>query len=95
MSEARKKDVLRRMLRLADRKSNDSVRLAFLSGEGGERIADMDLGALTELKRHGNGAVEVKLVDRLAVLEALYGMVKDGGDEALGALLDSLDRQKP
>lgn len=91
MRDVQKRDVLRRMLRLADRKNNDSVRLAFLRQEEAGEIQGMDLGVLTELKRHGNGAVEIKLVDRLKVLETLYGMLRDGGDGDINAFLEALD----
>lgn len=75
-------DVLRRLERLADRRCNDAVKLAFL-GEGQlEEIGKMDLGGLTELKRHGNGAVEIKLVDRVAALEKLFEMAQKGGEGA-------------
>ena len=57
-------DVLRRLERLADQKANDAVKLAFLTEERMEEIDRMDLRALTELKRHGNGAVEIKLIDK-------------------------------
>ena len=63
--------VLRQMERLARCKVNDAVKLAFLDQEQMERIDTLDLEALAEFKRSGNGAVEVKLVDRAAVLEKL------------------------
>ena len=59
-------DVLRRLERLADQKANDAVKLAFL----------------TELKRHGNGAVEIKLVDKVLALEKLCEIAHKGGDGA-------------
>ena len=59
-------DVLRRLERLADQKSNDAVKLAFL----------------TELKRHGNGAVEIKLIDKVLALEKLCEIAHKGGDGA-------------
>ena len=77
-----KNDVLRRLERLADRKSNDAVKLAFL-GEGQlEEIEKLDLTGLTELKRHGNGAVEIRLVDKLLALEKLYSMAGQSGEGA-------------
>ena len=77
-----KNDVLRRLERLADRKSNDAVKLAFL-GEGQlEEIEKLDLTGLTELNRHGNGAVEIRLVDKLLALEKLYSMAGQSGEGA-------------
>lgn len=75
-------DVLRRLERLADQKSNDAVKLAFLTEERMEEIDQMDLRALTELKRHGNGAVEIKLIDKVLALEKLCEIAHKGGDGA-------------
>ena len=84
-------DVLRRLERLADQKANDAVKLAFLTEERVEEIDGMDLRALTELKRHGNGAVEIKLVDKILALETLYGIAKQSGEGAQ-ALFQALER---
>lgn len=83
--------VLRRLERLADQKANDAVKLAFLSEEQVRDIDKMDLRALTELKRHGNGAVEIKLVDKVLALEKLCEIARKGGDgaEALFRALES------
>lgn len=89
MGGKRKRDeaVFRRLLRLAEQKSNDAVRLAFLKEEDAGEIMSMELGALTELKRHGNGAVEIKLVDRVEIYEKLREMAQGDGDETLEAFL--------
>ena len=82
--------LLRRMERLAGCRVNDAVKLAFLEGE----IDGLDLGALKEFKRSGNGAVELKLVDRAAVLERLVelsGGREDGAEEFFRALRESAD----
>ena len=47
-----------------------------------EEIDQMDLRALTELKRHGNGAVEIKLIDKVLALEKLCEIAHKGGDGA-------------
>lgn len=92
-------DVLRRLERLADLKANDAVKLAFLSEKQVRDIDEMDLRALTELKRHGNGAVEIKLVDKVLALEKLCEIARKGGDGAealLRALESSVERpEKP
>lgn len=75
-------DVLRRLERLADKRANDAVKLAFLGDGELAGLDRMDLGCLTELKRHGNGAVEIKLVNRVDVLEKLFEMAGEGGEEA-------------
>ena len=85
--------LLRRMERLAGCRVNDAVKLAFLDGEQ-LGIDGLDLGALKEFKRSGNGAVELKLVDRAAVLERLVelsGGREDGAEEFFRALRESAD----
>ena len=84
--------LLRRMERLAGCRVNDAVKLAFLDGEQLGEIDGLDLGALKEFKRSGNGAVE--LVDRAAVLERLVelsGGREDGAEEFFRALRESAD----
>lgn len=83
--------MLRRLERLADQRANDAVKLAFLGEEQVGEIDRMDLRALTELKRHGNGAVEIKLVDKILALETLYGIAKQSGEGAQ-ALFQALER---
>lgn len=77
-------DVLRRLKRLADKRANDAVKLAFLKEGELDGVDGMDLGCLTELKRHNNGAVEIKLVNRVEALEKLFEMAgeSDEGAEA-------------
>lgn len=85
--QKREKAIFQKLLRLADRKSNDAVRLAFLDKKDAEEIHKMELGALTGLKQHANGAMEIKLVDRLAVYDRLIALAKQGGSEELEAFL--------
>jgi len=67
----RRERILQEARRLAQSRANDAVRLAFLEpGEIGE-LEGMDLAAVTEFRRHGNGAVEIKFIDRLAVMRWL------------------------
>ena len=83
--------VLRRLERLADQKPNDAVKLAFLTEDQAACIDQLDLRALTEIKRHGNGAVEIKLVDKMAALERLYEVARQSGEGA-EAFLQALER---
>lgn len=81
-------DVLRCAARLAFGRSNDCVRLA-LDPEA--ELDKLDLCLLSELKRSDKGAVEVKLMDRAALLEFLYRCVGDDGggfDEFFRAMAD-------
>ena len=83
MEGNRRTEAVRALRRLARGRANDAVKLAYLTEERLEEIDRMDLSALTEFKRHGNGAVEVKFIDRAAILERLL------------ELADSLLRQVP
>ena len=59
------------MEKLARSRGNDAVKLAFLDGERMEELEGLDLAALTEFKRSGSGGVEIRLVDRVALLKLL------------------------
>ena len=64
--------VLERLAQIAFGNSNDIVKLAFVDNEQDESIIDsLDLSMLSEIKRTPNGAVEVKLIDRLKIIELL------------------------
>nr|MBQ8244531.1 terminase small subunit [Oscillospiraceae bacterium] len=66
--ELRRQDVIRRLAELAFGKVNDCVRLAL---EEKPRLEELDLSLLSEVKRNEKGTVEIKLIDRLRVLEQL------------------------
>ena len=73
--------LLEQLQRLVDSKANDAVKLAYLSQEELDEIDQMDLGAVTEFKRSGNGSVEIKFVDRVA---ALRWLMERSGEEKTG-----------
>ena len=85
MEQSGRAAAARALRRLAKGRPNDAVKLAYLTEEQLEEIDRMDLTALVEFKRHGNGAVEVKLVDRAAILERLLELEREesGGAETL------------
>lgn len=76
-----KQDVARRMAELAFGKANDCVKLVL---EQEPELDKLDLSLLSEVKRSDKGAVEVRLIDRLRVLEQLSQMTGDdsGGMES-------------
>ena len=80
--ENRMAGVLRRMEKLAAAPVNDAVKLAFLDSSQVEQIDGLDLSALTEFKRSGNGGVEIRLTDRMAVLERVAALLSDQDDRA-------------
>ena len=62
--------------RLASSSPNDAVKLLFLDAEDISAIEGLDLSLLSEVKRSPNGTVELKFVDKLAVLRELSNMEK-------------------
>lgn len=94
MSEETTKKVRRRsepvsqLRRLARWKNNDAVKLAWLSEEQADEISGLDLAGVAELKRHGNGAIELKFVDKVRVLDLLSQLLDRRDDRELGKLLD-------
>ena len=73
----RREDVLRRLAELAFGQPNDCVRLAL------EELPDLkglDLSLLSEIKRSDKGMVEIRLIDRVKVLERLEQAMDDEGD---------------
>ena len=87
-----RKAVLQQMMALAAGRANDAVKLAYLPEEALDTLSGLDLGCLTEFKRSSNGAVEVKLTDREAVLVKLLEQLKDAEGAGTAAFLEALDR---
>ena len=81
-----KQDVARRMAELAFGKANDCVRLVL---EQEPRLEKLDLSLLSEVKRSDKGAVEVRLIDRLRVLEQLIALTGSEGG-AMESFLQAL-----
>ena len=81
-----RQDVARRLAELAFGEANDCVKLVL---EQETDLDSLDLSLLSEVKRNDKGTVEVKLIDRLQVLEQLAALT--GKEETgLSALLDAL-----
>lgn len=57
--------------KLAGSTPNDAVKLLFLGQEDLPEVDGLDLSLLSEIKRSPNGTVELKFIDRVAVLKAL------------------------
>ena len=71
-----REQILQQMCDIARVPFNDVVRLAYLSEEEADRIDSLDLTALREFKRNASGAVEIKLADRVEVLEKVMQLMK-------------------
>lgn len=81
-----RQDVIRRLAELAFGKVNDCVRLVL---EETPDLQKLDLSLLCEVKKTDKGAVEIKLIDRLAVLQQLAQMA-DSGNSEMDSFLQAL-----
>jgi len=81
-----RRDVIRRLAELAFGKVNDCVRLVL---EEQPELERLDLSLLSEIRRSDKGGMEVKIVDRLRILEQLIQLTGEGGSE-MDALLQAL-----
>lgn len=72
--EISKQDVRRLLAELACGKVNDCVRLAL---EEDPCLEKLDLRLLGGVKRNDNGTVEIKLIDRLKILEQLAQVAEE------------------
>lgn len=81
------------MCSIAEVKFNDAVRLAYLTEEQADEISRLDLTALTEFKRSPSGAVELKLADRVKVLEKVLELLDRREDEQGNNFLQALVEQ--
>lgn len=72
------RDVIRRLAELAFGRANDCVQLVLAENPDLEKL---DLSLLSEVKRNEKGTVEIKLIDRLRVLEQLAAVT---GEEKVG-----------
>ena len=82
--QVHREDVVRRLAQLAFGRVNDAARLALHSEEAD--LETLDLSAVAELKVTDKGGVEVKLIDRIRALEALYGLLSEEKAEGAGEL---------
>lgn len=90
--KVKRTDVVRRMAELAFGKANDCVRLALEEEPPVERL---DLSLLSEVKRSEKGMVEIKLIDRLRVLEQLVQAAEDDSNEEIDAFLRAMQGDAP
>ena len=85
--ELGREDVIEALKKIAFGRVNRGVELTYLSEPTAQLIRKMDLSAVAEFKRNANGTVEVKFVDRVKALSALYDMLGGGGRGRGGGVL--------
>lgn len=92
--EIRREDAVRRLSELAFGKVNDAAALA--EPEGRQRLGELDLSAVSELKI-GERGIEVKFLDRVRALETLCKLLgenrEDTGDDFFRALEDAAEEE--
>lgn len=86
-TQLKREDVLRQLARLAFGRVDDAVRLALCRGE--LDVGSLELSAVSELKVTEKG-VEVKLVDRVRALEALWKLLDTGEAQGSDPLYQAL-----
>lgn len=79
-------DTVRRLVELAFGRPNDCVRLALQEDVDIDRL---DLSLLSEIKRSDKGGVEIKLMDRMRVIERLLEL-GGGQNDAAAELVQAL-----
>lgn len=72
--EVSRQDVARRLAELAFGNANDCIRLVM---EAQPDLENLDLSLLKEVKRNEKGGMEVKLIDRLQILEQLSAVAEE------------------
>ncbi len=85
-----REELLAYLKQLAEWKNNDVVKLAFLDTEDADKVDELDLTGVVELKRNANGTFEAKFVDKVRVLGMLRELMEERRDGALGDFLDGL-----
>lgn len=85
--QVEKRDVIRRLGELAFGRVNDCVRLAL---EETVDLDSLDLTLLSEVKRNGKGSVEIRMVDRLQVLDKLAQVLETESPDAAAVFLQAL-----
>ena len=83
-------EIISKIYELAFSKSNDAVSLAFVDEISERKLRGLDLGPLVEMHKLSNGTVDVKLVDRVRLLEMLLEVTEgQEGGEALARAISA------
>ena len=86
----RRNEAVSQLRKLAQWRTNDAVKLAYFGEKNLRQIKGLDLAGITELKRHANGAIEMKFIDKVRVFEMIGELLDRQDDRELNRLLDEL-----
>ena len=89
-TERERKEMLARLRKLADRRVNDAVKLAFLDAEQVEQVDELDLSGQVELKKTERG-FEARFVDQIKVLEMMRELMEQSSTEAAEEFFQALN----
>lgn len=88
-----RQELLRAARRLAFNRGSDAALLAFRDGGDAAGLEGLDLSAVGSIHRAANGAVDVKFIDRIKLIELLLGASDDRPrGEAGDGFIQALDR---
>lgn len=85
-------DIISGYYRLAFGCFADAVSLLFDDEMTAEKIQQMDLFNISEIKRKKNGEVEIKFFDRLKALEKLENTSCDKGENGIYSLYNAIEK---
>lgn len=89
--EKQRKTLLKRLKRLADGKINDSVKLLFFGEEELERLEELDLTGLVELKKSDKG-VEMKFVDPIRAIAMMRELMEERDEQSAQSFFHALNQ---
>ena len=92
--EILRSEIIGKIYELAFSKANDAISLAFLDEISEKKLRRLELGPLVEMHKLSNGTVDVKLVDRVKLLEMLLSVTQaqEGGEELARAISAAAER---
>lgn len=86
-----REQILRRLYTMSGVRANDAALLAFLDEEKTGMIPELELTALREFKRGASGGMEIKLIDRVHILEVLLEHLSSDQKNAGGGFFKALE----
>lgn len=75
-----REDVIRQLWKIACSRPSGAVLLAYLEQPSRETVRRLDLDAVSEFRRSSTGGIEIRFIDRVKALQALYELLGGGAD---------------